>query len=49
MEWADNSSGKDFSVYVPTETEIERIKEKFLKKQLRRLDPEVPNTLLERS
>ena len=47
MEWADNSSGKDFSVYVPTETEIERIKEKFLKKQLRRLDPEVPNTLLE--
>lgn len=47
MEWADNSSGKDLSVYVPTETEIERIKEKFLKKQLRRLDPEIPNSFFE--
>tara|TARA_X000001382_G_C3174479_1_gene180634 strand:- start:893 stop:2728 length:1836 start_codon:yes stop_codon:yes gene_type:complete len=48
MEWADNpNQGKDLSVYVPTNTEIERIKEKFVKRQVRRLDPEVPNTLLE--
>ena len=50
--WGDDAvEGKGRSVmpenYVPTDTEIDRIKERFLKVQRRRLNPDMPNTWLE--
>ena len=47
--WGDELNiGKTMpSNYIPTDTELERISEKFIKEQARRLDPNVPNTFLE--
>lgn len=50
--WGDDAvEGKGRSVmpenYVPTDTEIDRIKERFLKVQRRRLNPDMNNTWLE--
>ena len=48
--WADEDkqvSGGLPDRYMPSNTEIERIREKFLKQQFRRLNPNVPNTWLE--
>ena len=49
--WGDSAvEGKRVQqphMYVPTDTEIERITKKFVNKQLRRLNPDVNNTFFE--
>ena len=49
-QWADEDKNISAGLpdnYVPTNTEVERIRERFLKAQYRRLNPNVPNSWLE--
>ena len=49
--WGDNAiegiAGSQPHNYIPTDTELERISERFIKEQARRLNPNVPNSFLE--